>query len=211
MRLRMDRTLIPWTMAAARAALGPVIALGQAARWDGSILASMVVAALLSDIFDGVLARRWKCDTAAVRLFDSMADTVFYIGVAIALWVGHRTQFHTHWPLLALLIGLETLRFSVDFARFGKPASYHSWAAKTWGFIMAIAVIMCFAVGDPGSRVVSAMLTAALLAGIACDLEGLAMSAVLPAWRRDVKSLAAAWRLRRELLATPVLTVPPGA
>ena len=80
---------IPWLMAGARALLGPVMILGERARWNGVTLAALVVAALLSDIFDGVLARRWKCDTAGVRLFDSMADIVFYAGCAVALWMRH--------------------------------------------------------------------------------------------------------------------------
>jgi hypothetical protein len=32
--------------------------------------------------------------------------------------------------------------------------------------------------------------------GILCDLEGLAMSVVMPVWRKDVKTLAEAWRIR---------------
>jgi CDP-diacylglycerol--glycerol-3-phosphate 3-phosphatidyltransferase len=67
---------IPWLMAAARGALGPVMVIGQACQWNGFALAGTILAALLSDIYDGVLARRWHCDTPAVRLFDSMADTV---------------------------------------------------------------------------------------------------------------------------------------
>jgi CDP-diacylglycerol--glycerol-3-phosphate 3-phosphatidyltransferase len=70
------RQRIPWLMAAARGALGPVMVLGQGCQWNGLALAGTILAALLSDIYDGVLARRWHCDTPAVRLFDSMADTV---------------------------------------------------------------------------------------------------------------------------------------
>jgi CDP-diacylglycerol--glycerol-3-phosphate 3-phosphatidyltransferase len=36
------------------------------------------------------------------------------------------------------------------------------------------------------------------LLGIVSDLEGLAVSLVLPEWRHDVPSLVHAWRLRRQ-------------
>jgi CDP-diacylglycerol--glycerol-3-phosphate 3-phosphatidyltransferase len=157
-----------------------------------------VVAALASDIFDGVLARRWRCDTAGVRLFDSMADTVFYGCVAIALWIGQPHLLRANAGLLAALLALEAARFSVDFAKFGQPASYHSHLAKTWGLAMAAAVVAAFAWGDWAGA--SQLLGASLALGIACDLEGLAMSLLLPVWRNDVKGLRAAWLLRREMV-----------
>jgi len=36
----------------------------------------------------------------------------------------------------------------------------------------------------------------AIYVGIASDLEGLAISALLPTWRSDIPSLVHAWRLR---------------
>jgi len=182
---------LPWLMAGTRGALGPLMVAGQASGWNGVAMAAMIVAALLSDIFDGVLARRWKCDTAAMRLFDSMADTVFYLGVAAALWMGHRDVLHGHAWLLGGLLSLEAARFAFDFAKFGKPASYHSYLAKTWGLVMAIAVTASFANGRGGW-----LIAVALVLGIACNVEGLAMSVVLPMWCKDVKTLSAALRIR---------------
>jgi phosphatidylglycerophosphate synthase len=182
---------IPWLMAAARAALGPVMVLGAACRWNGIALACLIVAALLSDVFDGVLARRWQCDTAGVRLFDSMADTVFYVGAAVALWIARPEVLHAHAALLKILFSLEAARLAFDVAKFGKPASYHSYLAKGWGLVLAVAVVAAFATGGAG-----VLMVAALMLGILCDVEGFAMSLVLPAWHRDVKTLGAAWRLR---------------
>jgi phosphatidylglycerophosphate synthase len=182
---------VPWLMSGSRAAMGPLMVVGQACGWNGVAMAAMIVTALLSDIFDGVLARRWKCDTAAVRLFDSMADTVFYLGVAVALGMGHRQVLREHAWLLGGLLSLEAARFAFDFTKFGKPASYHSYLAKTWGLVMAVAVTVEFASGRGGW-----LITIALMLGIACNVEGLAMSCVLPEWTRDVKTLSAALRIQ---------------
>jgi CDP-diacylglycerol--glycerol-3-phosphate 3-phosphatidyltransferase len=194
--MKVRKQSIPWAMAAGRALLGPVLIFGERCNWSGVALASIVVTALFSDIFDGVLARRWNCDTAGVRLFDSMADTVFYAGVAMALWVGHPRIWHDNLVLLRTLLSLEALRFVFELARYGKPASYHSYVAKTWGLVMAFAVIATFA-----TRHGSHMVAAALLFGIAADLEGLAMSSILPVWKNDVKTVAVALRLRRQLVS----------
>ena len=186
---------IPWLMAAARIALGPIIVLGQGRHWSSTTLVALILTGLLSDIFDGILARRWHCDTPAGSLFDSMADTVFYAGVAIALWIGHPHLWQTNARLLAALIALEATRFAFDFAKFRKPASYHSYIAKTWGLLIAVAVIAEFATNRANT-----LISASLLFGIVCDLEGLAMSFILPAWRSEVKTLRAAWHLRRQIL-----------
>jgi hypothetical protein len=82
-----------------------------------------------------------------------------------------------------------------DFIKFGKPASYHSYLAKGWGLTMAVAVIASFAFHR-----LNPLIPASLVMGLACNLEGIAMSLVLPAWHRDVKTLRAAWHFRGQAL-----------
>ena len=47
--------------------------------------------------------------------------------------------------MLVVLLGMEAARFAFDFVKFGRPASYHSYLAKLWGLVMAVAVIGVFA------------------------------------------------------------------
>jgi hypothetical protein len=77
-------------------------------------------------------------------------------------------------------------------------ASYHSYASKAWSALLALATIapLCFNRGFWLS-------TVAIAWGILCDLEGLAMSAMLPKWTHDVKNLRRALRIRRKMLAQP--------
>jgi CDP-diacylglycerol--glycerol-3-phosphate 3-phosphatidyltransferase len=191
----IKRNAIPWLMAAGRATLGPILIAGAACGWSGFSLAAMVVTALVSDIFDGILARRWQCDTPAVRLFDSIADTVFYLCVGIALWLAHPAILRANLTLLLVLVAAEALRFTFDFIKFGKPASYHSYLAKSWGLLLAITVVSIFAFsGGP------ILLPLALWTGVACNLQDLWLSIMLPTWQPDIKTIPAGLRLRRRLL-----------
>lgn len=199
MQTGLMKRYIPWLMAAARAALGPVVILGERCNWSGTTLAVMVVTALISDIYDGVLARRWKCDTAGVRLFDSMADTVFYVCVGVSLWFGRSPALRENAGLLAALLVAEVARYVVDFAKFGKPASYHSYLAKMWGLVMAIAVVTTLATGGGGL-----LIRGSLVLGLLCNAEGFAVSLILPRWTRDVKGIAAAMELRQEHVTTSI-------
>src|SRR5579875_1872871 len=162
-------------MAATRTALGPVIVLGERAGWNGLTLATLVLTALLSDIFDGVLARKWKCDTAALRRFDSIADIIFYAGSAIALWMRHPVVVRGLAVPTAIVITLELLGIAVACVKFGKPPSYHSYLAKLWGLTLASALVAAFETRSP------ALWSAGALAlGALANLEGIAMSLIMP-------------------------------
>jgi hypothetical protein len=127
-----------------------------------------------------------------------MADTAFYLCTAIALWLRQPQLWRAHALLLGSLLALEATRFFFDFAKFGKPSSYHSYLAKTWGLLLAVAVIAAFVTPHADT-----LISAALLLGIVCDLEGLSMSFLLPTWHRDVKTLRKAWQLRNARTTTP--------
>jgi phosphatidylglycerophosphate synthase len=194
--MQMQKQQIPWLMATGRALLGPVLVIGEKYGWNGFTLAALIVTALLSDIFDGILARRWGCDTAGVRLFDSMADTFFYAFVVVALWIGRPAVWASYRAPVLMLLALEAGRIGFDLIKFGKPASYHSYLAKTWGLVLAAAIVTVFAAGHA-----VVLLAAAIALGVACNVEGIAMSVMLPVWRRDVKTLGSAWQLRREIMS----------
>ena len=95
----------------------------------------------------------WACEAAcldplgdgdaSLRLFDSFADTVFYVGVAGALWLREAQVLRGNRHLLAVLGTLEIARYAVDLRKFGKGASYHSYLAKTWGLSWLPASLRC--------------------------------------------------------------------
>ena len=188
---------IPWSMIVFRALLAPLLV--AAALWLPAPqlwLGAMIAAGFLSDVYDGVLARRWGTDTAALRIADSAVDTVFYLGVLAAVIIRHGPVLRERIWLLAAVLVLEGLRMGFDWLKFRRMASYHSYAAKLWGVLLAVSTIalLCF---DRGFW----LLTAALIWGVLCDLEGLAMSALLPVWKHDVKTLGRAIELRRQILS----------
>jgi CDP-diacylglycerol--glycerol-3-phosphate 3-phosphatidyltransferase len=184
-------------MVACRAALGlalplAAVRLAHPEPWLGTMLAT----GLLLDIYDGILARRWGTDTAALRISDSAADTAFFLGVLVAIVVRDWPPLHARLWLLAALLILEITRWVFDWAKFRRLASYHTYASKFWAILMVAAAVALLCVHGAFWLV-----TLALAWGIACDLEGLAMSLLLPVWTRDVKSIRRAVELRKEILS----------
>ena len=192
-------------LTALRVALAPVLVLlarqgaGRAAAAGGSSAATAAgalyvaccVAAFLSDVFDGVLARRWGVDGPSVRRLDSAADTLFYAAAAWSVWVA-RADVVRHYAVGAIVVvALELARYALDYWKFGREASYHAWSAKAWGVSLFAALVATMGFGQPRGFV-----DAAIVLGVVADLEGLAMSLVLPRWAHDVRGIGAAWRLR---------------
>ena len=190
------RKAIPWSLVVFRLLLGPAIVL--TALWGPARelwLAVMIIAGAFSDVFDGVLARRWGTATPGLRISDSVVDIVFYLAILTA-------GIDSHWPvirvrlwLVALVLALEVLRISFDFVKFHRMTSYHSYASKFWGFLLIVAAVAMLST-NRGSW----LLTAALAWGVLCELEAAAFSIILPEWTHDVKTVARALAIRREML-----------
>jgi phosphatidylglycerophosphate synthase len=193
MRFPVRKEMIPWSMTGLRAALGPIIIAGAACNWSGLALACMAASAAVSDLYDGVLARRWKCDGPAIRFFDSMTDAFFYVCVGMALWLCRPQIWHASAGFIAAMLAIQGLRWLLEIAKYGKPASYHTHWARCWGVVLALGVVAALA-----ARRGSILIDAAMLVGIACNLEGMAMSVVLPFWTRDVRNFRAALAFCRQ-------------
>lgn len=159
--------------------------------WPPVFFLSILLYGFLSDVFDGIIARRLGVATDSLRSLDSCADTVFYLGVLSSAWILHREVIETAaWPI-ALVVGLEGFRALFDRWRFGKVASYHAWSAKFFGLLLFIASVSVF--GWSEGRV----LAACMWWGVLSELEGLAMSCILPSWHRDLAHIGRAWRIRQ--------------
>lgn len=193
---REIKRAIPWAMIVGRALGCPLILVAAWRGWSGGWLGAIVVVALVSDIYDGILARRWSGETAGLRMSDSVADTIFYLGVVGALWIREPEVLRGNWRWWVALFAIEAVRYGFDFSKFGKAASYHSYLAKAWGLLIAVAVVGVLSFG--GLRW---LVWVALVFGIVVNAEGLAMSLMLPRWKNDVKTLGRAWELRKKMLA----------
>ena len=123
----------PVLLTTLRALLSPVVVLLSLYAPLPDAFAACLVLAFLSDIFDGVLARRLGVATANLRRLDSAADTLFYAACAFAAWHLYPSAITERWVPLVVLAALEVARYAVDFLKFQREASYHMWSSKAWG------------------------------------------------------------------------------
>lgn len=164
-----------------RLCCAPLILLAALVAWPGEVLVAIAAIALLTDYFDGVIARRIGIDTAALRHLDSRVDTVFYFAAGVGLFIrfpGTWREFHVGVVVLLLF---ELARVLFEWRRFGRPAAYHMWSAKLWGVTMLLGFGEVALTGDGGP-----LLIAAIVIGIYTNIEGMVASAILREPHHDV-------------------------
>lgn len=183
---------LPGILVSFRAALGLGLVAFNFAIHNNIIFAVAIVAAMLSDIYDGVLARRWKIDTENLRRWDTRADTLFYLCVFVVAVLRYPEAFQNRWLIIAALITAETIQHVFAAIKYGRHASYHSIMSKIWGLMMAGAMIALLGFG-----VNNWFMDLTIIWGICCNVQGLLMTLLLPTWHRDVPTLVHAWRLQK--------------
>jgi phosphatidylglycerophosphate synthase len=182
---------LPLLLTLLRALLAPLLVWLALDRPSPVAFGVCLTAAFLSDVSDGIVARRLGVATPNLRRLDSFADSLFYLAAVFAVWHLDPEAILNRTLALLALATLEIGRYALDWVKFGREASYHMWSSKLWG----IALFACFfdllVLGHDGIVV-----DVAICLGIAADLEGMAISLTLKRWQSDVPSLFHAIRIR---------------
>jgi phosphatidylglycerophosphate synthase len=149
------------------------------------------IIAVLSDIFDGIIARRLGVSTIELRQADSWADICLYLCVAMSAWLVYpQVIIDFRVPLLIATIAQLTL-FATSLIKFKKFPSFHTYTAKIWGLTLLIAMLGLFGFGYVNT------LWLAIGMCIVNSLEEIMMTLILPEWKCDVLSIFAAIELRK--------------
>ena len=155
-------------------------------------LAGLLLLATLSDIFDGIIARRLGVSTIALRRADSIVDLIFWLTAVAALALLQPEAMAANAPVLAAAIGAEFLLQGISLWRFGRMTATHARSAKLFGLCLLVGFMM---VALDAS---SAMAFWIVGVGAAVSaLDGLAILLLLPRWEADIPSAWSAWRLRQ--------------
>ena len=175
---------VPLGLTSLRAILAPVLIFLAMYYPSRPAFAACLVIAFLSDVFDGIIARRLNIVTSTLRRLDSIADSVFYLAAIFVAWLLYPSVIREHRLELAVLFALEIFRYIFDIAKFGCEASYHMWSSKLWGISLFIGFFALLVFGAAGIPI-----TIAIYLGIIADLEGLAISIILKRRRKFISSI----------------------
>ncbi len=180
----------PQLLIAFRAACAPAIFVLACFGFHPAVLIAVLLGALVSDVLDGVLARRAGTASPGLRAADTLVDTIFYAAAGLALKVAVPEAYDGLWLPLVGMIVVHVSRSTFELTKYGRLAAYHMWSSKVLGLLIVAALTISFATERS-----TPLLAFALWLGIVNELEGFAASALLPAWHPDVPTLVHAVRI----------------
>ena len=148
--------------------------------------------AFLSDVFDGIVARKMGVLTDSLRRFDSLADFILYTCIAISAWLCHRELFAGFEMALFVTCILQMLSWFYSVCKFKRLTSYHSYLAKVWGITLFVATITIFALNYSGW-----ILMIAIITGCLSIVEDMIITSIIPTWKVDILSIFKALELKK--------------
>ena len=184
---------LPLALMYARLALGLVLLALAALQVPhfAALAVGLITAGLLTDVFDGIIARQLGVSTEKLRRLDSTIDQVFWAAVVGAAWVACPGFFAQHAAQLLTLLALEGLTYALCYLKFRKEVATHSWAAKAWVLVSFAALVQII-----GSCASGPLFQCAFYLGVLSRLEIGAIILLLRQWANDVPTVWHAGQLR---------------
>lgn len=144
----------------------------------------LLLAALLSDIADGLIARIYSFTSKLGSRLDTLADTLLWVAAVVGIWRFHPELVNDKWFVVVLVLGLWAFEHLVALLRYRKLTSFHTYATRAGAYALGIFIMSLFLWGlQPWLLYLAAALS------IIGTIEELIIIAVLPTWTTDVRGL----------------------
>jgi CDP-diacylglycerol---glycerol-3-phosphate 3-phosphatidyltransferase len=173
------------------------LAIGALVAWPVShgayIVLILLYCGLLSDIFDGVLARKWQLVTAHLRIADTVIDLAFFASIVAFIWTHNAAYMNERLYCMMPIFILEIGMYAISLIRFGQLPSPHSKLSKLWGIYLVITFTLLL-IGVHGDH-----FNVALMLGCLVHLDRMLIYAFLPQWDHDVASCFHAWKTKTRI------------
>ncbi len=114
--------IIPYILIVIRFILAPIILLlayfkGEESRF---LILALMYFGLLTDIFDGIIARKVGVSSEKLRRLDSQTDLVFWLSLGFAAYFLNSELIIKEWKGVALIFIMEAMCYIVRIWKFGK-------------------------------------------------------------------------------------------
>ncbi|WP_439480261.1 CDP-alcohol phosphatidyltransferase family protein [Chryseobacterium aquaticum] len=185
---------IPYLLIAIRFLFAPVIFFLAFTKAEESrfIILSLMFIGLLTDIFDGIIARKVGVSSEKLRRLDSQVDLVFWLSLGFAAYFINTELIKSQWKNISLIFIMEALCYIISFIKFKKETCTHAFLSKMWGLSLLISFTYLIGFQQAGWAF---YLT--IILGFVSHLDVILIILILPKWQYDVPSFYHAWKIRK--------------
>jgi phosphatidylglycerophosphate synthase len=147
--------------------------------------------AIISDVFDGIIARYYKVSSAKLRLWDSNVDLIFWLSACWCIWVCFPQEVTNRWAIILPLLIIEWIPDGIYLLRFQKFGCAHNYASKLFGLFLLAMFTLLFLNNQPF------LLTTTISIGLISQIDRILIALILPARVCDVPSSYHAFLIRK--------------
>lgn len=148
------------------------------------MIVGLMTAGLLTDIFDGIIARRLGVATEKLRVWDSNVDQFFWIVILFSVFILHSSFFMENYLVIMAIVVLEAVAYMISFLKFNRPIATHSYMAKIWTL-----TLFAFLVDLTLHAKSNLLFWICAIMGIVSRVEIILIIALLKKWATDVPSV----------------------
>ncbi|MFN5182333.1 MAG: CDP-alcohol phosphatidyltransferase family protein [Bacteroidota bacterium] len=139
---------------------------------------------LISDLLDGIIARKLKCQSAKGAMLDSIGDLLNVILMIAGVYFFEQKFFIENFIYLSISIFLFLSVIAYGFFKYGKPASFHTWLSKFSAVFLGIFFMVLFFIGP-----FECFFYLTIFFTVLSQIEELILIYLIPFWRTDVKGI----------------------
>lgn len=147
----------------------------------------LLLACLLSDILDGLIARTFHLTSKLGATLDSTADVLTMLIGMVGVYVFQKAFVAEHYPAILLVVAFYLAELIAALLRYGKVSSFHTLLDRITAYMAGIFVMSLFLWGYHGW-----LFQLTVVVFVLSLTEEMALIWLLPEWRSDVGGL---WRV----------------
>lgn len=188
------KTKIPHILLYSRLVIAILIIVFSFTKVSAVVIVSLSIYAIMSDVFDGMIARHLKISNPEMRQLDTKIDTVFWFSCLFFICINHSAFLKTHILQIGILVFSELFIIAFGFLKFRERISYHTILSKFWALLL-----LWFFIDIVLNNVSHYSFTISFWYGIVVQLEILLIGLVLKQNQTDVPGFIKAIKLRKGL------------
>lgn len=156
------------------------------------LLVVLLLLGILSDVFDGIVARHTGVSSEKLRRMDSQTDLFFWVSAGWCTWLlNPEIVIHNKYAVVMIFV-MEGLTYVLSILKFGKETCTHAFLSKIWGITLFMAFVSIIGFGQVGWP-----FTLAIVFALISHIDVYLIILFLPKWIHDVPSCYHAWLIRK--------------
>lgn len=157
-----------------------------------NIIVILMILGLLSDIFDGIIARKQNISTIKLRRLDSQVDLIFWLSIGISCYILNPEIIKTYMIGIIAVLVMEVICYLTSFIKFRKETCTHAFLSKIWGLLLFSSFVSIIGFNYGGI-----IITITLIWGIISQLDVILIILILPKWQNDIPSCYHSYLIRK--------------